>query len=187
MKRTPHIAALIVTAFALTLTGCGRSPVAPLETSPLQPGAQSGHLVRGEDPAPVTDGGHSGIAAITVAADSAGVLHVGRWTLTIHKNSLPERAVITMGVNDLAAMEVFIDVNPPSANQFKVPIELVADCSDYPDVSLSTDTIYWWDGAWQEATDITFQVGSKLMKAKTTVLSNAMLGDREATTKPHGK
>jgi len=187
MKRTPHTLALILAAVALVLTGCGRSPVAPLEISPLQPGAQAGRVLQGEDPAPTPDGGNSGIAAITVAADSAGVLHVGRWTLTIHKNSLPERAVITMGVNNPASMEVYIDVNPPSANLFKVPIELVADCSDYPNVSLSTDTIYWWDGAWQEATDITFQAGSKLMKAKTTVLSNAMLGDRETTTKPHGK
>jgi hypothetical protein len=187
MKRTAHVTALMLTAIALTLTGCGRSPVDPMQTSPLQPGSQAGRGVQGEDPTPTVGGGENGTAALTVAADSAGVLHVGRWTLSIHKNSLPQRAVISLSVTDPASMEVFVTVTPASANNFKVPIELVADCSDLPGMSLNTDTIYWWNGDWQEATDVTFQDGAKQMKAKTTVLSNARLGARETTVKPKGK
>jgi hypothetical protein len=83
----------------------------------------------------------------------AGVLTVGRWTLTIHKNSHIDPATISMTVRDRQSMDVEILVTPASANVFQVPIELVANCSDQTNMVMTDQSIYFWNGDWEQATD----------------------------------
>ena len=159
----------------LALTGCSRNPVAPQAAVPTDPSATLGRGVQtGEPEAP--QGGEAGaVGTIHVESMDAGVLTVGRWTLTIHKNSHIDPATISMTVRDRQAMDVEIVVTPASANVFQVPIELVADCTDQTNMVMTDQSIYFWNGDWEQATDVTVQSGSMLIKAKAITLKNAMV------------
>ena len=178
MKKTPALIALLTLA-SLSLMSCSRNPMSPESNAPAQPGAVSMRGMSADDPDAPVLGSPGGTSSITVQANSAGVLHAGRWTLTIHKNSIQQDATITMTVTDPAAMEVAIEVIPASANLFQVPIELLADCSDYPGMNLDEESVYWWQDGWAQAPDNTVQWGSTTLKAKATVLRHARIDDRQ--------
>ena len=174
MRKTTLSIALILGAMALT--GCSRNPVAPQVQVPSDPSTSSARGTQTEDPLPPDVVGEGGATrTVHVEANEAGVLQVGRWSLTIHKNSHLSAATIAMTVTDPSSMEVSIEVIPASANVFQVPIELVADCSDQANMVLDENAIFFWNGTWEQATDITTQQGSMLIKAKTNQLSNAKI------------
>lgn len=184
--RKPNLSlALLLMAATLALTSCGRSPVAPQAALPSDPGTTSMAGTPIDDPSDPIVGEGGATAGLHVESQEAGVLKVGRWTLTVHKNSHIEAANISMTITDPAAMEVEIEVSPASANVFQVPIELTADCSDQPGMVIADNGIFWWNGDWELASDLTTQAGSMTIKAKATHLTNAKvsLKDQAVTTR----
>lgn len=173
MSRTTVRSAILLGTLSMLLTGCGRDPVSPQLTLPGQLGAGGYGGTQTEDPpAPVEPQAGAG-AELLVAANGEGSVRVGRFSLKVHKNSLRNAATITLTVSDPASMQVAIQVTPAEANDFQVPLELVADLSDRPDLNLDNQTIYWWDGDWQAAQDVTVQRGSKSVKARAQTLTSA--------------
>jgi hypothetical protein len=160
---------------ALALTGCSRNPVAPQADVPMEPTATLGRGVRTGDPEAPQGGEAGAIGTISVASMEAGVLTVGRWTLTIHKNSHIDASTITMTVRDRQSMEVEIQVTPANANVFQVPVELVADCTDQTNMVMDDQAIFWMNEGWEQATDLTVQAGSQFIKAKANALKSAMV------------
>ena len=188
MRKTNLTLALLLTASTLALTGCSRNPVAPEVNAPSDPGAGTtvvGGHTEDQDPGVVGEGGAT--RALHVEANEAGVLTVGRWTVTIHKNSHLDAATVAMTVTDPEAMEVQIEVTPASANVFQVPIELTADCSDQVNLVPSENGIFVWNGAWTWADDQTSQDGSLIFKAKTIHLTSAKVGTLIEVVKGKGK
>ena len=188
MRKTNLTLALLLTASTLALTGCSRNPVAPEVNAPSDPGAGTsvaGGVVEDQDPGVVGEGGAT--RALHVEANEAGVLTVGRWTVTIHKNSHLNAATVAMTVTDPEAMEVSIEVTPASANVFQVPIELTADCSDQQNMLPNENGIFVWEGTWVPAADQTSQDGSLIFKAKTTTLSSAKVGSMIEVVQGKGK
>ncbi len=172
MRKTNLSIALLLGALAMT--GCGRNPVAPQAAVPADPFASSARGTQTEDPAPPDVVGEPGATgSVHVEANEAGTLQVGRWSLTIHKNSHLEAATISMTIQDPNSMEVSIEVLPASANNFQVPIELVADCTDQTNMVITDNTIYWLNEGWVPAGDVTTQAGSMIVKAKTSQLWSA--------------
>jgi hypothetical protein len=157
----------------LALTGCSRNPVAPQSVVPTDPSATLGRGVQINDPEAPQAGEAGAVGTIHVESMDAGVLTVGRWTLTIHKNSHIDPATIQMTIRDPQAMDVEITVTPASANVFQVPVELVANCTDQTNMIMTDQTIYFWNADWQPAPDVTVQEGSMLIKAKANQLTNA--------------
>jgi hypothetical protein len=169
---------------ALALTGCSRNPVAPQVVVPTDPSATLGRGIQTDEPE-APQGGEAGmVGTIHVEAMGAGVLTVGRWTLTIHKNSHIDPAMISMTIRDPQAMEVEIQVSPASANVFQVPIELVANCTDQTNLIMDDQAIFFFNEGWEQAPVVTVQEGSMLIKAKSSQLSNAMVSS--ATTIHNG-
>jgi hypothetical protein len=160
---------------ALALTSCSRNPVAPQADLSMEPAATPGRGIQIDEPAPPQGGEAGAVGTISVASQEAGVLTVGRWTLTIHKNSHIDASTITMTVRDRQSMEVEIHVTPESANVFQVPVELVADCTDQTNLVVDDESIFWMNEGWEQATDVTVQSGSMLIKAKAIALKNAMV------------
>jgi len=183
-KSTLSLAFLIST---LALTGCGRNPVAPQGVVPTDPSASSARGTQSEDPIPdiVGEGGANG--ALHVASQEAGTLTVGRWTLTIHKNSHIDASTIALTVRDPNSMEVEIEVTPASANNFQVPIELVANCSDQPGMVMNDNAIFVWNEGWEQAADQNTQDGSMIIKAKMNQLKNAKVAAKATAETVRGK
>ena len=173
--RNLHLSVAVLIG-ALALTGCSRNPVAPQVVVPAEPAATLGRGVQTQDPEAPQAGEAGLVGTIHVEAMGAGVVSVGRWTLTIHKNSHLDAAMVTLTVPDPQSMEVQIEVTPASANLFQVPIELVANLSDQTGLIMNEHTIYWWNGDWTADEAATAQAGSMLLKSKSTQLSSAKVG-----------
>lgn len=178
MRRGPLSHLFSGAALALLLAGCGRSPVSPRAALPGEPGASAAWGSHADDPPAPVQGQPGANATLMVEANGEGTVSVGRFTLTIHKNSLTMPATITLTVPEPDAMQVEIEVSPAEANEFQVPIELVADLSDRPDVNLDSQTIFWWEGAWQEAQEVAVQRASRQLVARTQRLVGAKLDER---------
>jgi len=89
---------------------------------------------------------------ISLTASDGGDFVVGRWTLTIRKNSLTMPATITLHVSDPEAMVVQIDVQPAAANAFQQPVILTANTSDVAGFDYTTGSMSIWSGGdWQNA------------------------------------
>jgi hypothetical protein len=151
MVRTRLPSVLLFAAVAAALTGCSRNPTSPSADPALARGSNT-DLVGQIDDGPPPVQGHGGqYATLTLGVDQGGVLTNGRFSLVIHKNSLKMPATITMIQPDADAMQVDFVISPPEANDFQVPVRLVADCSDDARDHASSETVYWWNGQWQEA------------------------------------
>jgi hypothetical protein len=183
MRRTNATTAVLLGTLALLLTGCGRNPVSPQLTAPGDFGSSSFGGTQTEDPAPPMESQPGATAALSVAANGEGSVTVGRFSLKVHKNSLRRAASITLTVASPDAMQVEITVTPAEANDFQVPIELVADLSDRPDLNLDNQTLYWWDGDWQAADDVTVQHGDRDVKARSRQLLSAKVDQRALSQK----
>ena len=84
-------------------------------------------------------------------------------------------------------MQVEVTVTPAEANDFQVPLELVADLTDRPDLNLDNQTIYWWSDGWQMGDDVTVQHGDDTVKARTQVLLGAKVDERAPAVKGREK
>jgi len=170
--------ALLLGTLALLLTGCGRDPVSPQVTLPGQPDASGFGGTQTEDPEPPVHGQPGASTVLFVSANGEGSARVGRFAVKIHKNPLRNPATITLSVTDRDAMQVDIQVSPPEANDFQVPIELTADFSDRPDLNLNNQTVFWWNDEWRAADNVTVKQGDRQLKVRTHRLAGAKIGER---------
>jgi cytoskeletal protein RodZ len=176
MRRNPLLPAVVLTTMAIFLTGCSRNPVAPSVDPSAGPGAGTTAIGTIPDDPPPSDGGTPSSRTETFNATSEGTLTVGRWTLWIRKNSLTGDATITMHVSDPEAMDVQIDVQPASANNFQSPVVLTANTSDVAGFDYSTGTMqYWGNGDWQQATDVSSHPNQQNVVGRFTTLANTQV------------
>jgi hypothetical protein len=175
MSRPPRSAALLIAALAVLATGCGRHPLAPQVELPGGSGAGASFGAQIEDRPPPVSGQPGAIATLSLSANGAGTLRAGRFTVKIHKNSMKNPATITLTLPEPGGMRVEIQVSPPEANDFQVPIELVADLSDRPELNLDDQTIYWWEDVWREAGNVSTQRKDRTLTARTHTLMTAMV------------
>jgi len=153
MRHGSLLSAVLLTTLAVFLTGCSRNPVAPSIDSAAAPGAGAA-VIAPEDNPPPSDGGTPVTRTFSLTASDQGDFVVGRWTLTVRKNSLKMPATITLHVTDPEAMVVQIDVQPAAANSFQSPVILTANTSDIAGFDYSTGALSIWSaGGWQKATD----------------------------------
>ena len=153
MRHTSLLTAVMIATLAVFLTGCSRSPVAPITDNTGAPGA--GPMVFVDpDGSPPSDGGTPISRTVTLTAIDEGAVVVGRWTLWIRKNSLKMPATITLKVADPEATEIQLEISPPQANDFQSPVVLTANCSDLASINYDTATMEVWSGVWQLWTDV---------------------------------
>jgi hypothetical protein len=137
---------------AIGLTGCSRSPVAPITDTSAAPSAGPMVIVDGDE-VPPTDGGTPKYRTIYLTTTDEGIAVVGRFTLWVRKNSLKMPATITIRVEDPEATECQIEVTPPQANDFQSPVILYANMSDVPNFDYATGSMMVWTNDWEWATD----------------------------------
>jgi hypothetical protein len=167
MTRLPKFrASLAVVTIALLLAGCSTLPTEPTtqdsSTRPFGGDGTSQPLAGAAsepDPGPGTTGGdgagtptggggeNGAIQSKAVSRLLGGVVRAGRFKVIVPPLALPRNAVITVHQPDLAVNEVQLEISPPSANNFLLPVLLVADCSDMPKKLLSLQAIWWLNPA----------------------------------------
>ena len=151
-SRTLLFAVLFALVIA-TLAGCSQSPTAPV-TSRQASGVASLSPDQGSTDPP------SDVPTTTVnpavqppgAVSSrwlspllGGTVVAGQFRVVVPPGALRERALITICQPRLDQRVVQLDVSPPSANGFIVPVLLIADCSNMDLKLLSLQTMWWWN------------------------------------------
>ncbi len=153
MTDTRHllrVAATILTA--ALLASCSRSPLAP--EAPVHSGATATAIA----PTLWNDGSSDTTSVpaplpSTPSASSSrlidpligGVVSAGQFKVVVPPGALRQRATITVHQPDLGRPEVQLEISPPSANGFLVPVMLIADCKSMPLNILKIQTIWWWN------------------------------------------
>ncbi len=178
MRPAPIHVTLILAAAVAALTGCSRLPTAPSTDAAPAPGGTPTLIGRADDPIPKEVPGDGSIGTVTLTVGHAAALQAGRFTLFIHKNSLKSPATITMVQPDPNVMAVQFIVSPPSANNFQVPLKLVANCSKDTPAVFQSETIFWWNGGWQPASSPAVDSTAQTIMVQTKQLVNAMLGPK---------
>jgi hypothetical protein len=184
MRFFPIRSAMLLAAVSLFLTGCAQNIVSPEAARSSGPGAGTLGGVRLPDPPEPIVGGPGATDAVTLAVGQAGTLHAGRFTLFIHQNSLKQGATVTMWASDPSSMQVEFTVTPAEANDFQVPPHVTADLSDLPSVDVTTQTMYYWEGAWEIPNDVIVDANAHTVMATMHQLSTCRVGD-EPNTKKH--
>jgi hypothetical protein len=151
MARSGLPVVLLIAIVAVALTGCSRNPAAPTADGAPAGGANPALIGSVDDTPPPVQGQGGPATSLSLGVDQEGVLTNGRFRLVIHKNSLKMPATITMFQPDADPMQVDFVITPPEANDFQVPVRLVADCSDDVRDHAAAETVYWWKGQWEEA------------------------------------
>jgi len=167
--------AAMITTLAVFLTGCSRSPVAPITETSAAPGAQTAIIVP-DDPPP-SDGGTPSSRTVTLATTDEGLLTVGRFTIWVRKNSLKMPATVTLHVADPEAMECQIEVTPAAANDFQSPVILTANTTDLPQFDYNSAAMLYWNGAWQQAPNVVAHENSQNVVGHFSTLSDIKLTD----------
>ena len=180
MRRTSIHVTLILAAMAAALTGCSRIPTAPNTEAALAPDNASVLIGHVDDPVPPVEAGDGRINTVVLGMGQAASLQAGRFTLMIHKNSLKVPATISMVQPNPDVMEVEFVVTPASANDFQVPLKLVADCSNESPDTVNGETVLWWDGAWTAAAKQTISNDGVTITAMSHTLTKAMLAPDDA-------
>lgn len=178
MRVSPLCSVLFLGTMAVLLTGCSRNPVSPEVSLPMGSGAEAFAGTQIEDPPAPFEGGLGATSSVTLAAGEEGKVTAGHFRLVLHKNSLKMAATITLTQSDLNVMEVQVEVSPPEANDFKVPVALVADCSGDPSCDVSKQTMFWWNGGWEQANSVAVHRASNSLTARALRLANGRVGER---------
>ena len=178
MERRSLLTAVAIATLAVFLTGCSRSPVAPVTDTAAAPGAGTS-LIIPDDPPP-SDGGTPGSRTVLLATTDEGLLTVGRFTLWIRKNSLKMPASVTLSVTNPEAMECQIVVSPAQANDFQSPVILTANTTDVPQFDYNTAAMSTWDGAWELASSVVAHENQQNVVGHFSQLANVKLscGDK---------
>ena len=167
---------VLFAALAAALTSCSRIPTAPSADSPSGRGSSNQAIGQVEDPPPPPVSGPGGLVnSIALVEGEGGSITAGRFTLVIDKNSLTMPARITMMQPDPDVMQVEFEITPPEANNFKTPVQLVADCSNDTLDHVVDETMFWWDGQWQEAPSTSVFHADRTITAHAHQLSNGRI------------
>ena len=177
MRNGSLLSAILTTTLAVFLTGCSRNPVAPNIEPSGQPG--TGTTVVGivpDDPPPVS-GGTPILRTVTLLPTDEVDIVVGRFTLSVRKNTLKMPATITLRVDNPEAMDVHMQITPAEANSFQSPAILTANLSDVQDFDYSTGWMDDWNGDWTPMTDVSSHpnqqnVVAHLMQVYDCMVSN---------------
>ena len=170
MRRTAAHVTLFIAALAAALTGCSKMPTAPsLDPTPARDNSTPGILQMPDTPPPV-EGGFSN--KITLGVGDEGTIVVGNFSLVIHKNSLKMPATIKIDQPDPNVLEATFEVTPPEANDFQVPVQLQATVANATLAEAMGETVYWWNGDWAVAGNVSLDHKALIFSSKTNVLSN---------------
>ena len=183
MRRIPLL--MLFAALAAVLTSCSRIPTAPGADAPLAPGSANQAVGQVGDPLPPIEGQGGLVNSITLPVGVGGTVKAGRFTLVIHKNSLRMGATVSVIQPDPDVMQVEFQVTPAAANDFQVPVQLVADCSNDPISTVENETLYWWDGQWQEASAVSLDHTARSLTAHTHRLTNGKVTNRGQGSATH--
>ena len=183
MRRFSVFALLAV--LAAVLTSCSRIPTAPSTDAQLDRGSANQAIGQVDDNPPPIQGQGGIVKSITLPVGVGGTLTAGRFTLVIHKNSLKMGATLTVIQPDPDVMQVEFEVTPAAANDFQVPVQLVADCSNDPLAHVEQETLYWWDGQWQEASSVSLDHATRSLTAHAHHLSNGKVSLRGQESTKH--
>jgi hypothetical protein len=166
-RAAPHLALSIVTLVALA--GCTGLPTGP-EATTDDPG--STQQPPNEEPRfleePGAYGGLSGssggdpvteplIGSAQIQGKDGGTLTTGRFTVIVPPGAYNGKSEISITVPDPKQLIVELEISPASANNFKVPVQLIADCKGLVSATeLDEVTILWFDEEtekWYEPSD----------------------------------
>ena len=186
MRRTPAYVTLFIAALAAALTGCSKMPTAPSADTSLARDNSAPGIIKIDDAPPPVDGGFSN--AITLGVGDEGTIVAGNFSLVIHKNSLKMPATIKIIQPDPGVLQATFEVTPPEANDFQVPVQLQATCANTTLAEVMGETVYWWNGDWTVADNITLDHKALIFSSKTNVLSNVKVDalPPPSDTKQHG-
>jgi hypothetical protein len=181
MRRNSIHVLLLVAAMAAALTSCSQLPTAPRSgtaaatTAVAAPGSAPMVIGQVDDPAPPSASGGGGFNTVSLVVGEAGSVQYGMFTLVIHKNSLKMPATIKIIQPDPNVMAVQFEVTPAAANDFQVPVRLVADCSSQSLDTVKSETTYWWDGQWVETPKQSVSHNNYVIIASCKALTNAKI------------
>lgn len=190
MRTNPIRAALLIAALATSaalISGCSKSPVAPvLEGSPSGR-TNSAKWVDPESMPPSADpaselGTATGASTTrTIRGLLGGQVAAGDFRVIFPPGSILGTAQVTVTQADLSVKEVELEISPPSANLFLVPVLLVADCREMKPQLLKLQTIYWWNPAtsrWQAVPGVTISLLGRSVQAPLWHFSKYKVGGK---------
>ena len=139
---------LALLLLAASLAGCSQNPTAP-SVEPSALGRSSLSLIIDEPGAPAAPPEASTVQGAystkLVTPGRGGRVSAGRFTVIIPRGALRRAAFVTVKHVDLTKSEVELEVRPAAANNFRVPVLLVADCASMDASLIPTQTIYGWN------------------------------------------
>src|SRR5262249_46906101 len=181
MKSTRVVLVLLAAAAAFGLVGCSKAPTAPI----VKPGATPNVIQEGDPGAP-GDGRGGAVGDAFIPGGEPGLVKAGRFKLVIPRNALKMDAHIVLIQPDPDAMNVEFEVTPVAANDFQVPVTLIADCSDEKASDVQNESLWWWDaGGWQPAHPSVADVAQKTLTTHTKSLAPCMLGPKGKANTTH--
>ena len=163
-------AALLGMTFVL---GCSTSPTAPvvgaIQDAPGPPSPPVFVTLPVPQAASVQGSAGSGVETVSQRVDGAvgGVVVAGRFRLTIPAGAFSGPATVSVSVPDAAELACSLEINPPSANLFRLPVLLEADCVGARVARASDLALARWEpslGAWRVLG--TSRADSKLWKVR---------------------
>ena len=139
---------IAVAALVALLSSCSRMPTEPevapgtsgATTSALTPGTSSVVAQRAAAPASLVVNAQS---SKTIWGLLGGTVKAGNFTVIIPPGAISSVATVTVLQPDITQKQVQLSISPASANHFRLPVLLVADCHDVAPALLSLQTIYW--------------------------------------------
>ena len=148
VRLTLMLAALAMSA--ALISSCSKSPMAPVLEGAPSGGTNSAKWVDPEsmpvvEPTAELVTRTSASTTRTINGLLGGQVAAGDFRVIFPPGSILGIAQVTVTQADLSAKEVELEISPPSANAFLVPVLLVADCREMKPQLLKLQTIYWWN------------------------------------------
>lgn len=187
-----HQSRLAILLAALTLSAttmsCSQSPTAPVLYEGPVTSNSSARWTDDEPVSPPTIAEKPG-TSITVAASQTrtingllgGTVRAGDFRVVFPPGAIRGTAQVTVTQRDMATREVELEISPPSANAFLVPVLLTADCRDMKPALLRLQTIHWWNPdaqRWQEVPGVTISLLGKSVTAPLWHFSKYKVGGK---------
>lgn len=139
---------LALLLLAASLAGCSQNPTAPsVETSAAGRSSLSPVIDEPGGPADAPEAStvEGAYSTRLVTPGRGGSVSAGRFTVIIPRGALRQAAFVTVKHVDLTKNEVELEVRPAAANNFRMPVLLVADCASMDESLISTQTFYGWN------------------------------------------
>lgn len=145
MKRnSSHVLGACWWLSALLAAGCASHPSQP---SPLDPSVEPSFVrVPAARAVPFSaTGPGSSTTSRTIDGSKGGSFSNGYFTLVVPPGAFAGKATLSILVPDPTELRCDLTISPPEANNFNVPVELMADCSTGIDVDPTKLATVWHD------------------------------------------